>query len=115
MSAKRNTDNELWYTLKGIKQWLIQQLDAIFSDSVLMNFFSGKVRKVILYIHNRYNEELTAETIGRELSLSGDRIRHLFKEEVGRTVTDYIIWYRMEKVKYSSDKKITRYTRLRKR
>lgn len=97
--TKREINDQLWYSVADIKQWFVQQAEAIASYSDPMMNYSSKVRKMIHYIHLNYREDLSAETIGREQSLSGDHVRHLFKEEVGRTIMDYVIGYRMEKAK----------------
>lgn len=99
MFDNKEPDDGLWYTLSGIKTWFLREAETVDSYSESLLSYSNKVRKIIQYIHSHYGEDLTVETIAKALSLSGDHIRHLFKEEVGRTMTDYAIWYRMEQAK----------------
>ncbi|WP_199619840.1 response regulator transcription factor [Paenibacillus alkalitolerans] len=88
-----------WHSLEDIKQWFIDEIGRITEYSSQAASYSKKVQQAVRYIHEHYKEELTAETIGEALSVSGDHLRHLFKAEVGRTVSDYLTGCRVEKAK----------------
>ncbi len=92
-------DERLWYSLPDIRRWFVREAEAISSHTEASGPYSHNVKKIIEHIHEHYGDDLTLETIGKALSFSGDHIRHLFKEETGRTVTDYLIGYRVEMAK----------------
>ncbi|WP_308635767.1 response regulator [Paenibacillus silvisoli] len=96
---RKEMDARSWHSVNGIEQWLLQEIDSIQSFSRVSSPYSRKVQQAMSYIHEHYMDELTVELIGESLSVSGDYLRHLFKAEVGRTVTDYVTGFRMEKAK----------------
>lgn len=99
MSLRKELDYNRWYMAEDIKQWFIFETKHIRAYSDPMAAYSKKVQLTIRYIEKHYQEDLTIESIGGALSISGDHLRHRFKEETGRTVTDFLTGYRMEKAK----------------
>lgn len=87
-----------FYTLEDISQWLIEEYKKI--SAVRNSYgFSKKIHLIMDYIHEHYQKDISIEVIGDSLSISGDYLRHLFKKETGRTVLDYLTWFRIEKAK----------------
>lgn len=87
-----------FYTLEDISQWFIEEYKKI-SSIQKPSGFSKKIHLIMDYIHEHYQKDLSIEVIGESLSISGDHLRHVFKKETGRTVLDYLTWFRIEKAK----------------
>ena len=87
-----------FYKLEEISQWLIEEYKGL-STILRPSGFSKKIHLVMDYIHEHYQKDLSIEVIGDSLSISGDHLRHVFKKETGRTVLDYLTWFRIEKAK----------------
>ncbi|MCR2806273.1 response regulator transcription factor [Paenibacillus soyae] len=87
-----------WRTLKGIQAWLITKMEETLSSGT-SHGYSRKVRSAIDYIAAHFAEDLSADSISMNLGISGEHLRHLFKQETGQTLHDYITKYRIEKAK----------------
>ncbi|MBB3113027.1 YesN/AraC family two-component response regulator [Paenibacillus phyllosphaerae] len=87
-----------WRTLAGIRAWLHGKLEEAFASGTHQGY-SRKIRETMEYIAAHYAEELSAESIALHLGISGEHLRHLFKQETGQTLLDYITMYRIEKAK----------------
>jgi two-component system response regulator YesN len=48
------------------------------------------VRQVIEYLQEHYNEDLTLEDVARKVHISPSRLSHLFKDELGLTIIEYL-------------------------
>jgi two-component system response regulator YesN len=88
-----------WYQVQSIRLWFREEFSQLLGQIRKGRNYSQKVQQAIWYIHRNYKLELTLDLLGDELSVSGEHLRHVFKEETGRTVMDYLTWYRMEKAK----------------
>jgi AraC-like DNA-binding protein len=55
-----------------------------------------RVQKVILLIRENPSKPLTLDKLARTVSMSSSRLRHLFKDEVGKTPRQYLKDLRME-------------------
>jgi len=87
-----------WRSLEGIKTWLSTKAEETMSAATNRQY-SRKVREAIEYITAHCAEELSAESIAFQLGISGEHLRHLFKQETGRTLLDFITMHRMERAK----------------
>jgi DNA-binding NarL/FixJ family response regulator/AraC-like DNA-binding protein len=92
-------DTSVWHQAEGIRQWFKHEFAQLIAHLGTGMNYSKKVQLAIQHIHRHYKEDLTLDVLGEALSVSGERLRHLFKEETGRTVSDYLTWYRLEKAK----------------
>lgn len=90
--------SEEWSSLSGIARWFKNQFRAMMEDEH-GDIYSAKVRKAIQYIRRHYAKDLSIEQIAEHLAISGDHLRHCFKNETGRTILDYLTEVRMEKAK----------------
>lgn len=90
--------SEDWTSVAGIAGWFKNQFRAAMEDE-LGDVFSTKVRKAIQYINQHYAKDLSIEQIAEHLIVSGDHLRHCFKNETGRTILDYLTEVRMENAK----------------
>jgi two-component system response regulator YesN len=59
-----------------------------------------KIRKIIEYINQNFTRKLTSEEVAKFGGLSTSRCLHLFKEEMGLTLSDYVKKLRVEYGKY---------------
>jgi two-component system response regulator YesN len=59
-----------------------------------------KIRKIIEYINRNFTRKLTSEEVAKFGGLSTSRCLHLFKEEMGLTLSDYVKKLRVEYGKY---------------
>ncbi|MFC0214618.1 response regulator [Paenibacillus chartarius] len=89
---------EEWRTLDGIKTWLLARIEetAAFGNTPP---YSRKIREACDYIAAHCEGELSAETIAHRIGISGEHLRHLFKQETGQTLHDYLTACRMERAK----------------
>lgn len=55
-----------------------------------------RISKVVNYIHEHIHEKLSTEILKRAALLSESRLLHLFKEEMGLPIRNYILWYRLK-------------------
>lgn len=58
--------------------------------------YSSPINSVITIITNHYPEPLTLENLASYVYLSPNYLSNLFKKEVGKSVTDFIIQFRLE-------------------
>jgi len=98
---KEGETGENWVTFAGISKWF-QRLfrEAVHeAEEKRSNRYSWRVKRTLDLIREKYYEALTVEQLAEEVGISGDRLRHLFKQETGITVLDYLTQIRMEHAK----------------
>lgn len=98
LMAAEELDEGAWHSVADIRGWFAREADSI-AASPAPDVHSSKVRRALQYIHAHYAEDLTCETIGEALQISGDYLRKVFKEETGRTVADYVTGCRIGRAK----------------
>lgn len=84
--------------LSDIKRYVLSILYKIYENREIANMYasySPKVRNAILYIMENYAKDITAETAGKELYISGYHLMHIFKKETGKTFNEYLSEYRI--------------------
>ncbi|WP_339822208.1 response regulator [Paenibacillus sp. FSL R7-0216] len=87
-----------WRGADGVKEGFLRLYRNTFLENSASRY-TGKVREAIEFISQAYNTEISTDSIANRLGISGDHLRHLFKEETGQTLLEYITVYRMEKAK----------------
>ncbi|MDF2959508.1 MAG: helix-turn-helix protein [Paenibacillus sp.] len=99
--AEGQLHSESWYTKQGICDWFIQMYSEALNEAQNRTFapYSRKIRQTLEFIHTRYSDDLTTESLSEKLGISGDHLRHLFKEETGQTILDYLTNVRIEKAR----------------
>lgn len=76
-----------------------------FSQPILASFTPGaepmrkEIISVITYIDNHYHEELSVEILASVVFLTPDYLSRLFKKATGKSISQYIRQYRMEKAR----------------
>jgi AraC-like DNA-binding protein len=88
-----------WRALDGIKIWLLAKIEETVTGGGYRHPYSRKIREACDYISVSYAEDLSADTIASRIGISGEHLRHLFKQETGHTLHDYITACRMERAK----------------
>ena len=89
------------YSADFIHNWIAVQFDNLMTEWNEKDFshYSQKVREAMKYIHNYYGKNIKIEDIAGHIGVSGDYLRHLFKEETGKGINEYLTELRMEKAK----------------
>lgn len=59
----------------------------------------GIIREVKKYVENNYTKDLTLEVISADLYYSPNYMNHIFKQQTGETIFDYITRFKIEKAK----------------
>lgn len=60
---------------------------------------TGKIKEVIAYINAHYADEITINDTAELFSMSGEYLRHLFKDTMNQNFVDYLNMVRIEKSK----------------
>jgi AraC-like DNA-binding protein len=54
-----------------------------------------RIEKAISFITNLPNKQVKVKTIADHVCLSESRLRHLFKEQVGQPIQNFILWMKV--------------------
>lgn len=87
-------------TLGHVRIWLDETVFASIRQYLSRQHVSKQkqiAQQVIHQIHDRYDEDLTLQHVADELDVSVSQLSRLFKEETGRTFSESLIQYRMQK------------------
>ncbi|MGI5878493.1 MAG: PocR ligand-binding domain-containing protein [Christensenellales bacterium] len=81
--------------------WVVRQLDAIMDTVYAMrNVRNAKsLGDAMEYIRGHFSENLTLESVARQVFLSPFYLSHLFSEELGVTFVEYLTRVRMEEAR----------------
>ncbi|HZG83717.1 response regulator transcription factor [Paenibacillus sp.] len=82
-----------------LRAWFEARLREAADEARASSKLSAKVRQALDYMQKHYADDLTSDSIAGALGISGDHLRHLFKEEVGRTMLEHLTHVRMEHAK----------------
>ncbi len=90
-----------WYTVKDIGEWFAEEFISTVRDIKSKNIkgFSKKVQQVVQYLYEHFSEDICLGDLAERFCMSGDYLRHIFKEETGSTVLDFITMLRIDKSK----------------
>lgn len=87
-------------TSTGVKVWLSESVFPTIKAS-LENDLDSKhkhvVHKVMYYLHDNYDTDLTLQHVADQFDLSTYQLSRIFKETTDQTFSDYLISYRMKK------------------
>lgn len=85
--------------VEQMNQWVERCLDVLFQNRPEGSATTTElvVEKIKSYVLDHLGEELTRESIARQVNLSPDYMAKIFKSEVHTTLSQYIIDERMEK------------------
>ncbi|RED53157.1 helix-turn-helix domain-containing protein [Cohnella lupini] len=91
-------DSSGWSSLDGIQAWFAAELDVLHASNSVQSVMSRKVRQALDYMEKHYADaSVDTDTVARQLGISRDYLRHMFKEETGQTVLDRLTDIRMER------------------
>lgn len=90
-------------TREEIRSWfqnrLFTPIAALLLERQESQFISA-AEKIVSIIHERYDQELTLESIAQELHFHPVYLGRVFKKEIGYTFSDYVSEYRMKMAKH---------------
>jgi AraC-like DNA-binding protein len=91
-----------WSNKLKYEKWkeLRSMVDKIFmfqktSDALMKD---DRVEKILMYISNNIETLIDTKTLMEIAHLSESRMLHLFKEEMGLPIRNYILWFRLKTV-----------------
>ena len=91
---------EAWTSLEGILAWFMAETEALAGADADRPAVSRKVRQALDYLEKSYADpDLDTDAVAREIGISRDHLRHVFKVETGKTVLDRLTDIRMERAK----------------
>ncbi len=90
------------YYQLSVKSYLYQFFYLLFSSQeeltpTLPRKSLRKIKQVITYVEEHYNEEITIETTAKHLGVSNSHFMKLFKQNMHMTFTTYLNHYRLNK------------------
>lgn len=80
---------------KLVKNKMLLTLNTISFEDDALNNYRKIVIDIIKYISQNYRFNLDIETISQDLNVSSSHLMHSFKEDVGKTINEYLTEYRM--------------------
>jgi two-component system response regulator YesN len=93
-----------WTTFDGVCKLFLTDIQTVAAADAGMSAMSRKVRQAMEHMDKHYADpDLDADAIARQLGISRDHLRHLFKEETGMTVLDRLTDMRIERAKQLLD------------
>nr|WP_286208011.1 response regulator [Clostridium caldaquaticum] len=112
--AGEKEENYLWdlisgfNTLQEIRSYLIDKINSVFKRIEELESSGRTVFQVKKYIQKNYsNENLSTKILADLVYLTPAYLSGLFKKETGKTISEYIIEFRIEKSKeYLKDTKL---------
>lgn len=87
----------MFASLSSILMHLIREIET--SKSYTEALHDKRIRKAVSYIHKNYFLSLKLNDIAGICNLSARHFSDIFKQETGRSFTQYIHWYRIQRAK----------------
>ena len=87
----------LFAALSAILIHIIREVRTSMSYTELLH--DKRIRRAVEYIHNNYFHALKLNDIAGICNLSSRHFSDIFKQETGRSFTQYIHWYRIQRAK----------------
>lgn len=78
-------------------QQMADQIQSVFTENA--DTIRREITHTIAYIHENYSKELSVESLAASVYLAPNYLSRLFKKETGKSLSQYIRQYRMEKAK----------------
>jgi len=88
---------ELCRSLEELEEWLAELAATVGQGERSRIPVNGSVKRVLSYIHENYQQELSLNDLSRVIFLSPDYFSRVFKEQVGYTFSEYILNLRVKK------------------
>ncbi|MCK8487948.1 response regulator [Paenibacillus sp. MBLB2552] len=81
-----------------IDDLVLMTLDLLMkrNDTDMIQTSNKKVKEIVLYIRNHFNQEISIQHLANQFYLSPNYLCQLFKKEVGETIVEYISRLRIE-------------------
>lgn len=91
-----NSREELMLFLISLLQRLKEVIPQTYKETLAPKRYQRHVEKVMDWIEAHYNEEFLLDQLASDLHLSSYHISHLFREEMGCTITDFLTVKRLK-------------------
>jgi len=97
----RQSDLQTGYSVDKTLEWYIKLCEVCIEAAKSKNKspITGKIKEVVAYINDHYAEEIAINDIAERFSMSGEYLRHLFKDTMNQNFVDYLNMVRIEKSK----------------
>ena len=94
-------DTDKCYDFIQTNQWsalhrLIESTFRYDPEKKSLNETDQRIRTVIQYIKTNIQQPITTQHLMQVAHLSESRLLHLFKEQMGLPIRNYILWYRLQ-------------------
>ncbi len=99
--AEGNLEYPECYHIHQLQEWFTGQYEsAVFEANKLVDkMYSGKIQKIIQFIHSNYQNNYTIYELASMFNISSDYLRHIFKEETGQTIMNFITLVKIDRAK----------------
>ncbi|MDF2513830.1 MAG: putative response regulatory protein [Herbinix sp.] len=89
------------YSAAEMHAWIAYQVETAIDQvkEKQLVHYTPKIMEAMKYIHNNYQYDIKIEQVADSVNVSGDYLRHIFKEEVGKGFVEYLTEFRIEKSK----------------
>ena len=89
------------YSASQLHAWFALQFETVIKEMTEKELkqYSPKIREAIKYIFNHYHTDIKIDDVAGSVKVSGEYLRHLFKEEVGKGYNEYLTDLRIQKAK----------------
>jgi YesN/AraC family two-component response regulator len=78
-------------------QGVVDTLEKEVQDKVVSYFAKKKIEEAMLYIEKNYSEEITRESLAKEMNMNSDYLGRMFKKLTDKNISDYINECRLKK------------------
>ncbi|WP_077620400.1 AraC family transcriptional regulator [Bacillus sinesaloumensis] len=82
---------KLMELLYSIRQYREEKL--ISSDDIYEN--NAYIQQIATYVQEHFNKKIMLEDVAKEINISKSYMVHMFKEQTGQTIMDYVMQYRL--------------------
>lgn len=83
-------------SLQELKE-IIDHIFSIINKKTSLPSKDDTIEKIIKFISENYNQELSLESVSQEVHLASGYISHLFRQRTGQSFLQYLISFRMKK------------------
>ena len=82
---------------ENLEKYIEELIAAIEREK--LNQFSPKIQHTIIYLRENYMRDIKIDDVAEQANISGEYLRHIFKDEVGKGFSEYLTELRIEKAK----------------
>ena len=98
--ASVQVKNHERYEIQILSEKYEKLFHMLFPDHLSLSVLDSRIENATLYIDKNTHRKIELSEIAELCFLSGERTRHLFVEQIGIPISQYILWKRIKKVIY---------------